>query len=197
MGNVVPMIEASLVQATPLSNGPGWTWTLASRLGHMLRKAEGAFGPRDPSYTILGVEFGGDIPQIWYPGNCGHVIVQITPSCATDPYRAWYQMAHEVIHLLSPSGSAVTTVLDEGLATHFQLSYMREEFGQDQWCPDVHSYIEAQAAVEKVLSIDVHFVKNLRKNQPALWKASAADILQAVPAIPKSLAAQLATPFAR
>lgn len=31
----------------------------------MLRQAEELYGPRDSSYTILGIEFSADEPQIW------------------------------------------------------------------------------------------------------------------------------------
>jgi hypothetical protein len=102
--------ETDLLYARRLPGDIGWTWTLASRLGHILRTAQELYGPRDPNYTILGVEFGGDIPQLWYPGDCGHVVVQINPACATDMNRACFQMAHEAIHLLSPSGGPSTIV---------------------------------------------------------------------------------------
>jgi hypothetical protein len=112
-------IEIDLLYARPLPDSTGWTWTLASRLGHILSTAEGLFGPRDHTYTILGVEFGGGNPQIWYPGSCRNIVIQITPECATDMSRACYQMAHEVIHLLSPSGGNNANNFEEGLATYF------------------------------------------------------------------------------
>ena len=51
-------IERNLLFAERLSEGCGYTWTLASRLGDMLHMAEELFGPRDPSYTVLGIEIG-------------------------------------------------------------------------------------------------------------------------------------------
>jgi hypothetical protein len=39
----------------PIPNGG--TYTLTTRLGHFLCEAEELAGPRDPSWTILGVEF--------------------------------------------------------------------------------------------------------------------------------------------
>src|SRR5215467_11622293 len=104
MANANLEVEIDLLFANPIPGG--YSWTLASRLGHMLRTAEERYGPRDLSYTILGVEFGGDIPHIWYPGNCRHVIVQIARYCINNLQHAYYQLAHECIHLLSPRGDA-------------------------------------------------------------------------------------------
>ena len=56
-------IDSDLLVAQRLSDGCGYTWTLASRLGEMLHMAEELFGPRDCSYTILGIEFGPDNPK--------------------------------------------------------------------------------------------------------------------------------------
>ena len=70
-------IDSDLLVAQRLSDGCGYTWTLASRLGEMLHMAEELFGPRDCSYTILGIEFGPDNPRIWYPGNRRHIIIQL------------------------------------------------------------------------------------------------------------------------
>ncbi len=60
----------------PLPDGNGYTWKLASLLGNMLHIAEELFGQRDPSYTILGIEIGSDIPHIWYPGDRKHIVIQ-------------------------------------------------------------------------------------------------------------------------
>ena len=62
----------------------GYTWTLASRLEDMIYMAEELFGPRDQSYTMLGIEFVADGPRIWYPGDRKHIIIQLGPSAATD-----------------------------------------------------------------------------------------------------------------
>jgi hypothetical protein len=38
----------------------GYSWTIISKFGHNIRTAEEKYGPRDYSYTILGVEFNQD-----------------------------------------------------------------------------------------------------------------------------------------
>lgn len=106
-----------------------FTWTLASRMGHILRFAEARYGTRDRSWTLLGVEFTSrDTPQVWYPtfdGIGDTIIIQLSRSAATDETRALFQLAHEVVHLLSPAGpGAQASVLEEGLATYTSLAYL-------------------------------------------------------------------------
>ena len=92
-------IDSDLLVAQRLSCDSGYTWTLASRLSEMLHMAEELFGVRDCSYTILGIEFGPDNPRIWYPGSRRHIIIQLALSAATNRWKAYYQMAHETVHL--------------------------------------------------------------------------------------------------
>ena len=120
-----------LTVATPCSASAGcaFSWTLASRMGHILRFAEARYGPRDRNWTLLGVEFTSrPAPQVWYPtfdGIGDSVIVQLTRSAATDETRALFQLSHEVVHLLSPAGpGAKASVLEEGLATYTSLEYL-------------------------------------------------------------------------
>jgi hypothetical protein len=86
----------------------------------LLAEAERRFGPRDKSWTILGVDFGGSSPNIWYPSSGDKmVVVKLSDNASLDPNRALFQLSHEVIHLLSPSGGKMAPALEEGPATHF------------------------------------------------------------------------------
>ena len=170
-------VETDFWFARPLSNNTGWTWTLASRLGHILCIAEDLFGPRDHTYTILGVEFGGEIPQIWFPGNCRNIVIQITPACATDVSRACYQMAHEVIHLLSPTGGQNANNFEEGLATYFSQYYMRTQFGQLNWNSNVESYRRALNLIAPHLDGAHNAVRRMRISQPAISSISSQELL--------------------
>src|SRR5688572_16155643 len=111
---------SELFTSQPITGG--YSWTVTTKLGHILRTAEAKYGERDKSYTLLGVEFtteGG--PQIWYPGNCKNIAVQITMECYYDIDRAVFQVAHEVIHCLGPSGRQNANFLEEGLANLFSI----------------------------------------------------------------------------
>ena len=154
----------------------GYTWTLPSHLGDALKAAEQKYGERDRSWTILGVEFTkSGPPQVWYPGsNDGRrdVIVQLTTNCAGDMIRQLFQLSHESIHLLSPTGSGHATVFEEGLAAYFSIVYIqnRLHFGPnpDQWFQN-SKYLPAYHIISNVYRIHpdadarIRMLRNINK----------------------------------
>ncbi|MBA3867566.1 MAG: hypothetical protein H0X30_00275 [Anaerolineae bacterium] len=183
-----------------LPDGGGYTWTLASRLGQILQMAQERFGQRDLYYTILGVEFIDGIPQVWYPGSHSgrkDIIIQLSLECLADPMRSCYQLAHESIHLLSPTGGKAATVLEEGLATYFSAYYMREKMAAPDWHSNMKCYAEAQAMTEALLKIDPDAIKKLRVEQPTISAMSADLLLRFYPALGVDLAERLTTRFER
>ena len=182
-------IHPKLIFTEPLERN-GYTWTLASQLGNMLRLAEQRFGPRDRSYTFVGIEFVNGVPQIWFPGNCQHVAIQLGLPCMNEPDRACFQLAHETIHLLSPTGSNDPNVLEEGLAAHFQSWYMKNHYPPD-WpmsCVDWNtlackSYEKARALVHELLKFGDDIIKKLRVAEPTLSRITAKLIQECVPAV--------------
>ena len=169
-------INSGLLIAHRLPEGNGYTWTLASRLGDMLHIAEKLFGPRDPSYTILGIEFVSDNPRIWYPGSRGHIIIQLSPSAATNMSQACYQMAHETVHLLSPSGGKNGTNFEEGVACYFAAYYMKNRMNEPCWLPDLPSYKRALELITPRLDEDIYCVRRLRTHQPSFPKIGREEI---------------------
>ncbi|MDE0014214.1 MAG: hypothetical protein OXU36_23925 [Candidatus Poribacteria bacterium] len=150
----------------------GYTWTLASRLSDMLYMAEELFGPRDYSYTILGIEFVDDGPRIWYPGNRKHIIIQLDPSAAIDMSQACYQLAQEVVHLLAPTGSNDANNFEEGVSCYFAAYYMNERFSEPNWHPDAPNYERVLNRVAPLLDTDISCVRRLRNEQPSFSKMS-------------------------
>ncbi len=121
---MLTIIAGDLMVAHPLQP-IGFTFTLSSRLGQMLQKAEELYGERDKSFTILGIEFKEGVPQIWFPGNCGNVIIQLGLRAMQDVNQALFQLAHECVHLLNPhAGNG--NMLEEGLAVLFSVEFMRD-----------------------------------------------------------------------
>ena len=169
-------VNSELLVTNPLSNGSGYTWTLASRLGEMLQMAEELFGQRDFSYTILGVEFIVGIPQIWYPGNCKHIIIQLDQSAATNMLQACYQMAHETVHLLSPTGGSNATNFEEGVACYFAAYYLKNRLNAFNWRPTLQSYKQALALIAPRLDEDIYCVRRLREHQPSFSEISGKQI---------------------
>lgn len=189
-------VAEDLVLAKPLPKSNSWSYTLASRLGQLLQSAEEQFGPRDMSYTPLGFEFINEGPSIWYPGNCRHVVIRLSTLCADDPVRACYQLAHESIHLLSPTGGPNNTnILEEGLATVFSYRYIHKTFGLDWSRSGDARYDGAAAAVEKLLAIDAKSIIRLRAKQPVISQIDAPLILAEYPEVGTALAHELERKF--
>ena len=176
-------METSLLTTEQLPNNTGYTWTLTSRLGQMLRMSEELFGPRDYSYTILGIEFMKCGPQIWYPGNCQHISIQLSFSAAKDMSQACYQLAHETIHLLAPTGCRNATNLEEGIACYFAQHYMKKVCNEPNWKPAPHEYEYTQAleAVKCLLEKDLYGIRELRTIQPSFQNMTPEDIIKVFP----------------
>ncbi|WP_157594973.1 hypothetical protein [Psychroflexus tropicus] len=185
---------SSIFKSHPIPNGN--SWTITSKLGHILRTAEEKYGERDKSYTILGVEFttNGN-PQIWYPDDCKHVVIQITENCINDINRAVFQVAHESIHCLCPTGSQNANVLEEGLANLFSIIYCRENGHGNNWTSNAQSYTNASNLVEKLLSIDADIIKKLRAIEPTLSKVDKDLMIRVNPDITSELADKLTKKF--
>lgn len=176
IGNAGGVSAAAFWQTLSLPSNDGYTWTLTSRIGNMLKEAEAMFGERDKAWTILGVEMCMDkdaTPQNWYPGSPRRkdIIFQITP--AEDMQHACYQLAHEVIHSLSPHVGKTATVFEEGVATWFARWYVRENFGLEIGS-DLESYRNAYQCVDMLLKKDRQAILKLRKVEPSFDKITAA-----------------------
>jgi hypothetical protein len=183
----------TLILARPIPKG--YTYTISSRLGNFLTLTERQFGGRDQTYTILGIEFQEDGPRIWYPCNCRHVVVQLNSQCANDYFEALFELAHECVHLLSPTGKSDANVLEEGLATLFSLRYRTQDLGQTQFKITDPRYISASRAAEQLLDIDPNAVVKLRKNEPTISRITADQIIKQYPGVSESLAGQLTSRF--
>lgn len=170
----------------------GSTWTLTSRLGWLLQQAEQQFGSRDQSYTLLGIEFGEDGPMVWYPSTGRDVIIQLSDSAAQDPTQAFFQLAHEVVHLLAPSGGQNALVVEEGLAAYFA-DEMSRRVGSP-WHSVGPDYLQAKALVEKLLSAESLAVKKIRQTEPDFCKWTP-DLIQTV--APRVLSASELTEICR
>jgi hypothetical protein len=168
------------------------TFTLTTYLGRFLREAEELAGPRDRSWTILGVEFFGEeregaVPHTWYPGNCGNIAVRLTRDVAKNPPRAIYQLAHEVVHLISPSGApSQAPNLEEGFASIFaaeQCANYRCDIGK--------LYRAAHQDVTALFAMNRFAIREIRSLEPRLWMVTPEIIASAVPGIDTQLAARL------
>lgn len=192
-------VKRRLIVADLSQDEAGYSWTLAAALGEMLLFAEEKFGPRDTSYTLLGINFSPDGGRIWMPGNCGHIIVHLDMNCRVDRRDAYRQLAHECVHLLSPTGKADANVLEEGLAVFFEQWYMCYIFGEGWWLGEIRvaSYANALTKTKQLLALDADIIKKIRKHQPVIANITAEQILEQCPTAPRELAQELTRRFSR
>src|SRR5947207_824883 len=114
-----PAEEMSMPQHS-VFYGKGSEWTLTTYLGDLLEDAERRFGPRLRQWTPIGVQIGdAGPPGMRFLGDTDKVFIRLSSGSEFDIDCALLELAHEVVHLLSPVHAA--TSLEEGLATHFSL----------------------------------------------------------------------------
>ena len=173
-------IDEDLLDLQRRSKSDVYKSELISRLIDMVHIAKKLFGPRDLCYTIVDIEFMTDVPRIRYPENY-HIIIRLTESAATNMSRACYQMTHETVHLLAPTGDSHATNLEEGVACYFAAYYMKRKRNEPTWRPNLPSYKCVLEAVTPLLDEDICCVRKLRERQPSFQAMSKEDINKQFP----------------
>jgi len=196
---------SKLLPAREKHNGD--EWALSSRLVQALALAESKYGERDLSWTILGLEFyQKKHPQTWFPGvfeGRKQILIQLSKNSANDEKRALFEMAHEVIHCLSPRvGSDTASVLEEGLAVHFSFEYLQTagfSIKPDEYLKD-KKYKKAYDHVTKLYSSNPHAddaIKAARKNAGSFSKITALHLKEFFPGFDPAFYGFLAGNFSR
>jgi len=98
-----------------------------------------------------------------------------------DRTKTCYQLAHECIHLLSPTGEATTTVLEEGLATHFSHFYIEKYLGETYGTSGAKNYDDAKEKVGILLAKNPGIIKDIRAKEPCIENITAKMILEQCP----------------
>lgn len=187
-------MDETLLVATEIPHG--YTWTLASRLGDMLTLAENMFGERNKDFTILGFEFCESGPRIWYPKSKSNIVIQLSFEAMTSEKLALYQLAHECIHLLSPSGKSNANVLEEGLAVYFSWFYVKKALNLDTAnITSSRHYMVAGLLVEKIMELNPDFFRKAREGRRGLWEIKKEDIRTLCPSLNSDELDILVTPF--
>jgi len=168
------------------------SYTLTTLLGEILNQLEADYGPRDSGYTLLGIEFGGDEPHIRYPTKCKQIAIRLTDAARLAPEQALFQLAHEAVHLLAPTGKDAL-VVEEGIATLFS-HRMSAAYGSS-FRNNEPAYACAEQTVLEWLQIHPGGVQAVRAIEPNFfaWKPSIIGI--ASPNTPEKLALALCAPF--
>ncbi len=174
----------------------GYSWTLVSRLADMFENSTKIYGFRDTSYTVLGIEFEENGPQIWYPFSSKYVAIQLSLNTSENFITGCYELAHESVHLLSPLGKRSASVLEEGLATKFAVDYVKSEFGCEQKI-GLSSYQEAHDLVSKLLELDEFAIKKLREYEFVISKFTPELLRKHYPELEQYIAEKLCSSFKR
>ncbi len=133
--------------------------------------------------------------MIWYPGDHKHIVIQLSLDCLTELPRACYQLGHECIHLLAPTGKQDANTLEEGLATLYGEDYATKWFNTPRNCGAAH-YERAKRVAQKALAANPAFVREIRQHKPSFCDFTPSDILNAT-AVTEAEAYFLCEPFSQ
>lgn len=181
----------------------GMSWTLATRTGQMLRELQNRYGPRDQSWTFLGIDFWDGGPMIWYPGGFERphpkqVAIHLSREAFSNYKEAMYQLSHECVHLLSPKGESGAPVMEEGLAKLYSMEIIERECGHP--CGQNYGlntdYVDAAKTVLQLLQYNSQAIRMLRDVEPAFYRMTPATFSDAgLEQVPQPLIAELLRPF--
>ena len=166
----------SLFTTQPREDGSYSPVTLPVLASRFLAEIEQLFGPRDRSFTLLGIDIDktpNSSPCLWYPDSgiapddaerrSRHIVIHLGPNALTDPARARWQLAHECFHLLDPWNEKLdgrpTNWLEEGLAAWCQNSRIPEAEHHEGL------YAMAEDLVRPLMRELSHAVKRIRKER--------------------------------
>lgn len=160
----------------------GHTWTLTTYALKYLVEAETLYGARTNDFEYVGLELNeAGPPKVWYPWN-KYIVIQVSQSTANDTRQAIFQIAHEVVHVLSPNGQPTTNNLEEGLATYFSKIVTDRDSGDNSYATNsiqTTKYFKPYELVEKLLTADPDAIKKLRKFQPVIGSITKQNFIDA------------------
>lgn len=145
-------------------------------------EAETLYGTRTNDFEYMGLELNETgPPKVWYPWN-KYIVIQVSQSTAMDTRQAIFQIAHEVVHVLSPNGQPTTNNLEEGLATYFSKIVTDRDTGDKLYATNsiqTTKYLKPFELVEKLLTTDPDAIKKLRKFQPIIGRITKQNFIEA------------------
>lgn len=178
----------------------GLTWSFPTITGSILNQIQILFGEKDNQYTFLGIEFEKNGPLIWYPGSQKNISIILSTTALENYKQAIFQLSHELIHLLSPSGKQNALILEEGLASFFQMevsTHLNLEFNLNN-----ERYIKAAKLVRSLFELDFktnnqnnNIIKRIRNKKPNIKDITKEDILEELSNVSIDNAERLCSPF--
>lgn len=158
--------------------------------------AQDLFGPRDTSYTLLGIEFTPENGKVRHIDD-KNFIIHLPFEAMSNPIHAYIVLSHECVHLLSPNLDKPVTILEEGIAMIFSLVYTQDVLKMPPVLVSGESYAEAAELVGLLMHIDPNGIKKMREEEFVIRKINKSLILKYYPSIPEDVAARLSRTFTR
>ncbi|KAA6438882.1 hypothetical protein FEM33_15315 [Dyadobacter flavalbus] len=141
-----------------------------------LNEAEQLFGPIAGGYALVDCWYHDDGPEIFFPREPGQIAIRLSADSKGDPRQIVYQLAHEVVHCISPSGPGLhANVLEEGLAVYFSVITVNK-YGLII-TPKMESYKQALRILDPYLAIHPSFIKIVRQQEPYICKITKDQLL--------------------
>lgn len=160
-------------------------------------RIEALFGPSVDEYQIDWVDFcKDDNPCLAYPPCADHksVRIQLVGPALENTNFARFQLAHELVHCLSPSGGSNATIIEEGAATWFQV-YHNRRYVHENIVVNDPSYVSALNKYNQLLAHCDNPFGKLRAVEPRAYLFNAETFLKAGVFLKKSFRAHLLKPF--
>ena len=181
--------------------------TLTESASLFLADIESWFGPRDRSFTLVGIDIDrtpGNPPRLWFPDSgipaddaekrSKHIVIRLSQNALFHPVRAKWQLAHECVHLLDPWCPRVdgrpTNLLEEGLATWYQNSRVPKAACHEGL------YALAEKLVKPLMAKLPNAVKRIREEHKIRIGEITPDVLLAYyPEMDRDISRKLCQPF--
>jgi hypothetical protein len=154
------------------ANDRSYEQTLMQELLRIFKEAELKFGPRDDSYQLSVpriTECASSRTYIFRPLRMTRIY--LSRESRIKPWLASLELAHESIHVLSPTGfGGGPTILEEGLAEWFAQRYVSRVHGMEFERGSNPKADAVMQAVSTLLAKNESVIKKLRTRQPVIAK---------------------------
>lgn len=141
----------------------------------MFEKAEVLFGKSSSTQIFQGVkivDIGAPCLFNYVNKTVIHLNTNVISNNKFDIERLYFQLSHEVCHLLFADGMENTNVLEEGVTTYFSKYYSRLMNGCDTYADAslilAPNYRNAYLLIERLMGEDPKSIKKIREIAPSL-----------------------------
>ena len=139
-----------------------------------LNYSQHLFCLRTAGHNLIDCWYHDDGPEIFYP-RPEQIAIRLSSDSQGVTDQIIYQLAHEVIHCISPSGGVHANVLEEGIAVFYSVITVKK-YGL-VWEPSMASYKQARSILEPYLINHPLFIKMVRQQEQYIFKVSKDHLL--------------------